>query len=70
MIMNEKKMIHKFIETSFIISSEIKKFPILAVLRKTVLIGKYSNFNFQNRGCSIKKNPFFLSIKKNSFFFD
>ena len=28
---------------------------MLAVLRKTFLIGKYSNFNFQNRGYFVKK---------------
>ena len=51
MMMNdEKKIFRKFLETSLIISSEIKKFPILAVLQKTFFIGKYSNFNLQNRG--------------------
>ena len=39
-----------FAETSLIIRSEIKKIPNLAVLQKTFVIGKYSNFNFQNRG--------------------
>ena len=36
--------------------------------KKTFFIANYSNFNFQNRGFSIKKNSFF-SIKKISIFF-
>ena len=37
--------------------------------KKTFFIANYSNFNFQNRGFSIKKNSKF-SIKKNSCVFD
>ena len=44
-----QKMFRKFLETSFIIRSEIKKNPILVVLRKTFFIGNYFNFNFENR---------------------
>ena len=31
--------------------------------KKTFLIENYSNFNFQNRGFSIKKNPYFFYLK-------
>ena len=44
-----KKMFRKSFETSLIISLKKDNLPYLAVLGKTFLIGKYSNFNFQNR---------------------
>ena len=50
-----KKIFAHFAETSLIISSEIIKFARKIVLCKTFLIGKYSNFNFQNRGYFRKK---------------
>ena len=46
---DDPKMFRKFLENFFIISLKIKNNIILAVWRKTFLIGKYSNFNFQNR---------------------
>ena len=48
-------MFFKFAEILLIISTEKEKFLVLAVLRETFLIGKYSNFNFQNRGILWKK---------------
>ena len=56
MMMSEKKMFRKFLETSLIISSDIINFPKIAVKRKKICIGKYSNFNFQNRGYFVRKN--------------
>ena len=55
-MMNDPKMFRKFLETSFIISLKKENLPYLAVFRKTFFIGKYSNFNFQNRGYFGQKN--------------
>ena len=52
-----KKMFRKSFETSLIISLKKDNLAYLAVLRKTFLIGKYSNFNFQKVGV-------FLGMKK------
>ena len=42
-------MFRKSFETSLIISLKKDNMPYLAVFRKTFLIGKYSNFNFQKK---------------------
>ena len=51
-----QKIIRKSFQTSVIISFKKEKNAISALLRKTFFSGKYSNFNFQNRGYFVKKN--------------
>ena len=46
----DQKMFRKSFETSLIISLKKDNLRILAVLRKTFSIGKYSNFKFQKSG--------------------
>ena len=62
----EWKRFRRSLETWIIISWLWDNFPNLAVLRITFFIGKYSNFNFQNRGDFVKKNVpkiYYTSIK-------
>ena len=46
----DTKMFRKSFETSLIISLKKDNLPILAVLRKKISTGKYSNFKFQKSG--------------------
>ena len=52
---SEKKIFFKFAETSLIIRLKKVNLPHLAVFRRSLSIGKKSNFNFQNRGEFVKK---------------
>ena len=49
-----RSVLRSVLASKLIISSEVEKFLVLAVLRKTLSIGEKSNFDFQNRVKKIK----------------